>query len=109
VKLVITGAATTVTVVLLDLLGSALDVAVMIHVPGEAGAVHMPMSVIDPQVASQRRLVSTAPLTEAVNMVIVPTVTVELAGLTAETTTGATFTVTCAVTPVPAALVAVRV
>ncbi|HEX2609970.1 MAG TPA: hypothetical protein VHK68_03100, partial [Gemmatimonadales bacterium] len=81
-KLVITGAATTVTVVPLDLVGSALEVAVMVHVPGEVGAVHLPLPLIVPQLAAQRRLASTAPLTEAVNVVFVPTVTVELAGLT---------------------------
>jgi hypothetical protein len=109
VKLVITGAATTVTVVLLDFVGSALDVAMTVHVPGEVGAVHVPPPVIDPQVASQRRLVSTAPFTVAVNVVFVPAVTVEFAGLTAETLTESTRTMTCAVTLVPAALVAVNV
>jgi hypothetical protein len=103
------GCPTTVTVVLLDLLGSAFDVAVTVHVPGEAGAVHVPPPVIVPQVALQRRAGSTAPLALAVNVVFVPTVTVGLAGLMPETVTESTLTATCAVTLAPAALVAVRV
>jgi hypothetical protein len=41
-------AATTVTLVVADLLTSSLDVAVIVTVAGEAGAVHIPPLVIDP-------------------------------------------------------------
>jgi len=105
----VVGRATTVTVVLLDLVGSSAEVAVMVTDCGVAGAVQAPvLALMEPALAVQlRRLV--APLVAvAVNVVVEFTSLVGAAGLRAPTATVCGVRVTLAVAVVPAALVTVR-
>ena len=109
-RLVATGAATTVTVVVAVLVASAWLVAVMVTLPGEAGAVKAPVeALIVPAVADQVRPVFDAPETELEKVVLVLTVMVGAAGLMAATPADCRVTPTAAVAVAPAALVTVRV
>jgi hypothetical protein len=110
VKLVIAGAATTVTVVELDFVASACEVAVMVKgPPAAAGAVQTPEALMLPPLALQVMSVFTAPATVAAKVVLVLTVLVGLAGLMAEIDTALTVTVAVAVALSPAALLTVSV
>jgi hypothetical protein len=110
VKPLIAGAATTVTVVELDFVASACEVAVIVKgPPAAAGAVQTPEALMVPPVALQVMPAFTAPETVAVKVVLVLTVFVGAAGLMAETLTALTVTVAVAVALSPAALVTVKV
>jgi hypothetical protein len=110
-KLVMAGAATTVTVVELDLVPSAWEVAVMVKgPPAVPGAVQTPVEAsMLPPLALQVMPVFTAPETVAVKVVLELTVLVGFAGLMVETLTALTVTVAVAVTLSPAVLVTVKV
>ena len=109
-KLAMAGAATTVTVVEAVFVPSAWEVAVMVTLWAEAGAVKAPVeALIVPAVADQVMPVFDAPETELVKVVAPFTVMVGAAGLTAAMLTLWGVTVTEVVAVVPAALVTVRV
>ena len=106
----VTGAGTTVTVVLADLVPSATLVAVMVTLPAMVGAVHAPVAgVMVPPVALQVMALLNAPVTVLLKVWLVLTVMVGLAGLMAVTATVCGVTVAVAVAVSPAALVTVRV
>ena len=105
----VAGGATTVTVVVLDLVGSSTEVAVMVTVPAEAGAVQAPVEALMlPALADQVRLLVAPPVAVALKMVLVLVVRVAAAGLREPTTTVWGLTATLVAAGVPAALVTVR-
>jgi hypothetical protein len=105
-----TGTSTTVAVVLADLAGSAAEVAVMVTVPGDAGAIQTPVvALMVPPVELQLSAGLPAPVTVAVKDVEVPTVTAGLEGVTPVTETVWTVTVIDAETLAPTAFVTVSV
>ena len=87
-KLLMAGAATTLTVVVAVLVPSAWEVAVMVTDPAEAGAVKAPVEAsIVPALADQVMPAFEAPETELEKVVPVPTVIVGVAGVTVPTAT----------------------
>ena len=106
----VTGAGTTVTVVVADLVPSAALVAVMVTLPAMVGAVHAPVAgVMVPPVALQVMDALAAPLTVLLKVWLVLAVMVRPDGVIALTATVRGVTVTAAVAVSPAALVTVRV
>ena len=106
----VAGAATTVTDVVANLVGSAREVAVIVTVPAAAGAVHTPvLATMVPALAVQVRPFVTPPVAVSVKVVVVPAVRVGSAGLMAPTLTTWVVKRTATVAVLPAALVTVRV
>ena len=108
-RLVATGAATVVTVVVVLALGSSLEVAVMVAVPTVAGAVQTPPEVMVPAVADQVTVLVAPPLTRTLKVLVVPVVTVGLPGEMAPRLTPTGVRVRLLVAVVPRLLVTVRV
>ena len=108
VRLVATGIATTVTVVEADLVASSVEVAVMVTVWAVAGAVQVEPDQV-PAVEDQVTVLFAPPVGVELNTVLVLTVLVVAAGVTAPTATTWGVTVTEVVAVVPAALVTVKV
>jgi hypothetical protein len=107
VRLVATGAATTVTVVVAVLVGSSTEVAVIVTVCTVVGAVQvLPIQV--PAVLLQVTVPRLPPVTALLKTVFVETVSIRAAGLIAPTATVCGATVTKVVAVVPAAFVTVR-
>ena len=100
------GAATTLTVVLTNLVASSAEVAVMVTEPAVAGAVQTPAEVMVPAVALHVTVLVRPPVAVALKVVRVPTVRVGDAGLTGLTATVCGVTAVDASTESPAALVA---
>ena len=107
-RLVATGAATTVTVVELDLVASSVEVAVMVTVWAAAGAVQVEPDQV-PAVEDQATVLFAPPVAVELKARLAPTVLVWPAGVTAPTETTWGVTVTVLVAVAPAALVTVRV
>ena len=104
------GAATTVTVVLTDLLLSSAEVAVMVTVWGEAGATQLPVAALMvPPVAVQTRPLVTPPVAREEKIVVVPVVRRPPRGLTAVRATVCGFTNRVVEAVAPAGLVTTRV
>ena len=80
---VMAGAATTEARVLAVRLGLTELVAVMVQVPGRAGAVQTPSEVMLPALAVQMTAGLAAPDTVAANEVVVDTVRIGFTGVTA--------------------------
>ena len=100
------GAATTLTVVVTDLVLSSAAVAVMVAEPAVAGAVQTPAEVMVPAVALQVMLLVRPPVAVALKVVEVLTVRVGAGGLMTLTATVCGVTVVEASTESPAAFVA---
>ena len=100
-------AKTTFTVVVMFFVASSLDVAVMVTLPDETGAVQAPVfAFMVPALADQVIALVTPPVMVVEKVVEVLTVRVGVAGLMAFTTTVCGVTVTELSTESPAALVA---
>ena len=108
-RLVATGAATTVTVVLVLAVVSSAEVAVMVTVPGLAGAVQTPPEVMVPPVADQVTVLVAPPLARTLKVLLVATVTVGVLGRMEPRLTPTGVRVRVLVAVVPRLLVTVRV
>ena len=103
------GVAATVTVVVANFVASSAEVAVMVTLWAEAGAVQEPEAgFMVPALADQMIEFDTPPVAVAAKVVVVPTVRTGAAGVTAPTLTVWGFRVTEVLATVPAALVTVN-
>ena len=91
------------------LLVSSTEVAVMVALPAVAGAVHTPAAVIEPALAAQVTVPVAPPVTVAEKVALLPTETVDEAGLREVTATVWGVRVKVLVAKLPAVLATSRV